>query len=89
MEYHLTWLATIIVLLIAIVVGAVTAMAFRNFAGRNLWALLVALVFVGAACTSVIFDYSWLYTDAERIVPEALALGALVTGLTYAARAPR
>ena len=87
MDYRLSWLATLIVVAVAVLVGVASAVALRGPV-RNLWALLVALVFTAAACTAVVFDYSWMFGEASRELAQSVALGAGVTGIVYAMRAP-
>jgi flagellar motor component MotA len=89
MEYLLSWSATMIVFLVALVIGIVTAFVIRDGALRALWAILVTLVFIGAAMTAVIFGYSWMFTETAREQAQIVALGAALTGIVYAIRAPR
>jgi hypothetical protein len=86
MEYQLSWIATGLVVVLSLVIGIASAFVFRDGAPRALWALLVALVFVVAGCASVLFEYSWMSTANGRFIAQALAIGAMLTGLTFAMR---
>jgi len=88
MEYLLSWTATLIVLVVALVIGIVSALVVREGTARTLWALLVALVFIGAGTTAVVLGYSWMFTDMAREQAQMVALGAALTGIIYAIRAP-
>lgn len=89
MEYQLSWLASLIVLVVALVIGSAAAILVRGNVARPLFAIVVSLVFVVAAMTAVVFGYSWMFTNMSRMGAQALALGALLTGVVYAMRAPR
>jgi hypothetical protein len=39
--------------------------------------------------TAVIFCYSWMFTETAREQAQIVALGAALTGIVYAIRAPR
>jgi len=86
MTYHLSWLATGIVVVVSIGLGVVTSLVFTKDVPRVIWALLVALVFIGAGIASILFDYSWMASSMQRLVAQALAIGAFLTGITYAMR---
>ena len=88
MEYLLSWTATLIVFGVALIIGIASALVVREGAARTLWAVLVALVFVGAGATAVVLGYSWMFTDTAREQAQIVALGAALTGIVYAIRAP-
>ncbi len=87
MDYRLTWLATLIVVVVGVVIGAASALAVPGGPLRNVWAAIVTLVFIVSGFTAVIFDYSWMFNDAWRAAAQAVAVGAAVVGFVYAARA--
>ena len=49
MDFRLTTLATVIVLIVAIVIGAISAMLLRDGLRRTIWAWTVTIVFVLSA----------------------------------------
>ncbi len=86
MNYHLSWLMTGAVAAAAIVLGVVSAFLIRGVA-RTLWAVLISLGFVVVGITSVLFDASWMASDLQRLVVQAVAVFLLLTGITFALRA--
>jgi uncharacterized membrane protein YjjP (DUF1212 family) len=86
MVYHLTWLMTLIVCVVALIIGIVSSFLFRHGAIRTIWAVLVSLIFVVAACASVVLDYSWMATGDQRLIAQAVALCVGLSGLVYAVR---
>lgn len=89
MVYELSWLTTLIVFVIALAIGIISAIVIRDGVVRTLWALLVALVFIFAGVASVISGYSWMYSQATQMMVQAIAVGAALTGIIYTMRAPR
>jgi ABC-type sugar transport system permease subunit len=86
MDFRLTALATVIVMAVAIVIGVVSAMLLRDGLRRTIWAWTVTIVFVVAACSAVIFEFSWMFSQPDRMVAQALALGAAMVAITYSIR---
>jgi hypothetical protein len=87
-DYLLSWPTTLMVLVVALVIGIGSAMVIRDGAIRNIWAALVTLVFIVSAGTAVILDLSWMFTDTAREQAQIVALGAALTGIVYSIRAP-
>lgn len=87
MDYRLTTLETVIVLAIAVVIGAISAMIFRDGTRRTVWAWFVTAVFVIAGFAAVLFEFSWMFTQPDRLVAQAVALGAAMVAITFTTRA--
>jgi uncharacterized membrane protein len=87
MDYRLSYLSTLIVVVLAVAIGVVSSLIVRDGIIRYLWAALVAVVFVAAGCCAVIFEYSWMFTNATRAMAQAVTIGAALTGIIYATRA--
>jgi hypothetical protein len=87
MDYRLTTLATLIVLFVAIVIGVVSAMFLREGIRRTIWAWFVTAVFVIAACAAVIFEFSWMFSAPDRMLAQAIAIGAAMVAITFTIRA--
>lgn len=87
MDFRLTTLATVIVLIVAIVIGVISAMLLRDGLRRTIWAWTVTIVFVLSACAAVIFEFSWMFSRPDRVVAQALALGAAMVAITFTIRA--
>ncbi len=87
MDYQLSLLATLIVVVAALVIGIASSMFMLQGRRRDVWAIFVAVVFVLSAMSAVIFEYSWMFTQTDRILAQAVALGAALTGIVFAARA--
>ncbi len=88
MDYQLTWLATGIVVLAAIILGSLAALVFRSGPIRTVWAILVALLFVAAGCCAIIFGYSWMFSSTWKMAAQAATILIGMTGVIYAFRAP-
>jgi hypothetical protein len=89
MDYRLSWLSTLIVFAIALLIGVLSALVIREGFLRNLWAAIVALAFTAAAIAAVFFEYSWAFTEAARQLAQGIAVCAALTGIVYSLRAPR
>jgi uncharacterized membrane protein len=89
MDYRLSWLSTLIVVAIALVIGVLSALVIRDGILRNLWAVIMSLAFTAAAIAAVFFEYSWAFTDAARLLAQEIAVGTALTGIVYSLRAPR
>lgn len=87
MDFRLTTLATVIVLVVAIIIGIVSAMFLRDGVRRTVWAWTVTIVFVLSACAAVIFEFSWMFSQPDRVAAQALALGAAMVAITFTIRA--
>lgn len=87
MAYELSWLATLIVVIVSVVLGSAAALALPRGPLRFVWALLVALVFIVAGSAAIILGYSWMFADRSREIAQIVAIGAGLTGLVYTARA--
>ncbi len=87
MTYHLSWLGTLIVCVVAIAIGIVSSRLLKGRMLMTLWAVVVSVVFVAASGTAVIAEYSWMATDRWRLVAQAVAICAALAGMTYAIRA--
>jgi hypothetical protein len=88
MMWELSWLGTLIVFGVALVLGIGSSLVFRHGPIRTIWALVVTLVFIVSGMAAVIFGYSWMFTDETRLLAQAVAVGAALTGIIYAMRAP-
>lgn len=86
MEYRLTWLATGIVLLVSLLIGIGSSLVFRAAIPRTIWAIVISLLFMGAGIAAVLLEYSWKGTAQGRFLAQLLAIGAMLTGITYAVR---
>ncbi len=86
MEYHLTWIMTLIVFAAALLIGIVSSLIFRQGPIRTIWAVLVSLIFVVTGCASVVLEYSWMATSNQRLVAQAAAIFIGLSGLIYAVR---
>ncbi len=87
MDYRLTTLATVIVFAIALVIGVVSAMLFRDGVRRTVWACVVTGVFVIAGCAAVLFEFSWMFSQPDRVIAQAVAVGAAMVAVTFTIRA--
>ncbi len=88
MIYELSWLGTLIVVAVALVIGIGSALLFPDGPIRTIWALMVSLVFIVSGIASVIFGYSWMFSDDARVIAQAVAIGAALTGTFFSMRAP-
>ena len=89
MDYRLSWLSTLIVFAIALLIGALSALVIRDGTLRTFWAVIVSLIFTVAAIAAVFFEYSWAFTDATRQLAQGIAVCAALAGIVYSIRAPR
>ncbi len=87
MDYRLTTLATVIVFAIAIVIGVVSAMVFREGMRRTVWAWFVTGVFLVAGFCAVLFEFSWMFSQPERVIAQAVAIGTAMVAITFSIRA--
>jgi hypothetical protein len=86
MDYHLSSLGTLLVFIIAMAIGIVSAMLLKDGRKRFIWSVFVAVIFTLAALSAVIFEFSWMFSEPERLAAQAVALCAAMTGLIYAVR---
>ena len=68
------------------VLGIVSSIFISEGRAVTIWAIVVSVVFFLSAATSVIFHYSWMFTNEARAVADAIALASAVTGIIYALR---
>jgi hypothetical protein len=87
MDYRLTTLATVIVFAVAIVIGVVSAMLFKDGVRRTVWACFVTAVFVIAGFAAVLFEFSWMFSQPDRVIAQAVAVGAALVAVTFTIRA--
>lgn len=87
MDYRLTTLATVIVFAIAVVIGVISAMLFRDGVRRTAWAWFVTVVFVIAGLAAVLFEFSWMFSQPDRVMAQAVAVGAAMVAITFSIRA--
>lgn len=87
MDYRLSTLATVIVSAIAIAIGVISAMLFRDGLRRTVWAWFVTVVFVIAGCAAVLFEFSWMFSQPDRVIAQATAIGAAMVAVTFFIRA--
>lgn len=88
MQYELSWRVTFVVFVVAIALGIGSSALIRDGAVRTIWATIISVIFIASAGASVLFSYSWVFTETSRMVAQSLALGSLLTGITYTMRAP-
>lgn len=86
MDFRLTTLNTLIVLIVGLVIGVVSAWRLSSGTGRIVWSFVVSATFMIAGCAAVIFEFSWMFTDPQRFYAQCLAVGAVMTAIVFAVR---
>jgi hypothetical protein len=86
MEYSVSWLGTLAVMVIGIVLGVVSSLFIQARRPVLVWSFTVAGIFAVAAMISVVVGYSWMFTNETRALFQEIAIAAAVTGLTFASR---
>jgi hypothetical protein len=81
-----SWLSIIEMVALGIFCGVASGILIAEGRLVRIWAALVSLVFCVALCCAVVFDYSWMFTTADRVLADQIALAAGITGLVYAFR---
>jgi len=87
MDYHLSWLATLLVAAVGIALGYISGLMVRKRRAAIVYAWVMAGIFIAAAMTAVICDYSWMFTNAERAAAQSVAIVAALTGIVYTMQA--
>jgi hypothetical protein len=86
MTYHVSWLGTVLMVVLGIVLGNVSGLFISGRWPVTIWAGLVGAVFAVAAAASVVTGYSWMFNDAIRGLWQQITIAALITGLTFSPR---
>ncbi len=86
MIYNVSWLGTILMVAVGLVLGAVSALFVSGRLPVTIWAGLIGGVFTFAAIASVVTGFSWMFSDDVRGLWQEITIAALVTGVTYSIR---
>ena len=86
MTYDVSWLGTIAMMAIGIVLGVVSGLFVQHRRPVTVWSFIVAGVFGLGAAASVITGFSWMFSNEARALMQEITIAAGFTGLTFALR---
>ena len=86
MVYNVSWLGTVIMIAVGILLGVVSSLFVSGRQPVTIWAGLICGVFTVGAVASIITGFSWMFNDAVRGMWQEITIAALFTGITFASR---